>query len=77
MKKIYFIFIYYILQLTNLNAQKIYPQNFFASPVDIKIAIAGTFGELRSNHFHSGIDIKTKQQNTSKFMLHKAVIYPE
>ena len=22
--------------------------------------MAGTFGELRSNHFHSGIDIKTK-----------------
>ena len=39
-----------------------YPQDFFISPVDIKIAIAGTFGELRNNHFHSGIDIKTKQQ---------------
>ena len=39
-----------------------YPKDFFTPPVDIKIAIAGTFGELRSNHFHSGIDIKTKQQ---------------
>ena len=28
----------------------------------MKIAIAGTFGELRNNHFHSGIDIKTKQK---------------
>ncbi len=24
--------------------------------------LAGTFGELRSNHFHSGIDIKTQQR---------------
>ena len=26
------------------------------------MAIAGTFGELRNDHFHSGIDIKTKQK---------------
>ena len=42
--------------------QNNYPQNFFQSPIDIKIAIAGTFGELRHNHFHSGIDIKTRQK---------------
>ena len=29
-------------------------------PVDIPIYLSGTFGELRSNHFHSGIDIKTQ-----------------
>ena len=31
----------------------------FISPLDIPLAISGTFGELRSNHFHSGLDIKT------------------
>jgi hypothetical protein len=31
----------------------------FASPVDIPIVLNGNFGELRSNHFHTGIDIKT------------------
>jgi hypothetical protein len=36
-----------------------YPKNYFRSPVDIKIQLAGTFGELRPNHFHSGIDIRT------------------
>ena len=51
------------LLCTFLNYSQInYPQDFFISPVDIKIAVAGTFGELRNNHFHSGIDIKTKQQ---------------
>ncbi|PTX62639.1 peptidase M23-like protein [Kordia periserrulae] len=34
----------------------------FRSPLDIPIILSGTFGELRSNHFHSGIDIKTKQK---------------
>jgi len=29
-------------------------------PVDIPIYLSGTFGELRANHFHSGIDIKTQ-----------------
>tara|TARA_B100001250_G_scaffold29687_1_gene24432 strand:+ start:4033 stop:5700 length:1668 start_codon:yes stop_codon:yes gene_type:complete len=43
-------------------SQNEYPKDFFLNPVDFKIAIAGTFGELRSNHFHSGIDIKTKQK---------------
>jgi hypothetical protein len=41
-------------------AQNNYPQNYFRSPLDIPLVLAGTFGELRSNHFHSGIDIKTQ-----------------
>ncbi len=32
----------------------------FVLPVDIPVYLSGTFGELRSNHFHSGIDIKTQ-----------------
>ncbi|WP_343485812.1 M23 family metallopeptidase [Allomuricauda sp. d1] len=28
----------------------------------IPLILAGTFGELRSNHFHAGIDIKTQQR---------------
>ena len=34
----------------------------FDPPLDIPIILAGTFGELRSNHFHAGIDIKTQQR---------------
>ncbi|MFK5889359.1 MAG: M23 family metallopeptidase [Flavobacteriaceae bacterium] len=30
--------------------------------MDIPFILAGTFGELRSNHFHSALDIKTKNQ---------------
>ncbi len=32
----------------------------FRSPLDIPLFLSGNFGELRSNHFHSGIDIKTQ-----------------
>jgi len=44
----------------NLSAQQKYPTNYFGSPVEFRILLSGTFGELRSNHFHSGIDIKTQ-----------------
>lgn len=43
-------------------AQEKYPQDAFQSPLDIPLVLAGTFGELRSNHFHSGIDIKTQRR---------------
>lgn len=32
----------------------------FRPPMDIPLVLSGNFGELRSNHFHSGIDIKTQ-----------------
>ena len=36
-----------------------YPKDYFASPVNHEIKLSGTFGELRSNHFHAGLDIKS------------------
>jgi hypothetical protein len=36
-----------------------YPKDYFRSPLDIPINLSGTFGELRPNHFHSGLDIRT------------------
>lgn len=34
-------------------------QNEYRSPLDIPIILSANFGELRPNHFHSGIDLKT------------------
>lgn len=46
--------------VTNLQAQKdVFPENYFRPPLGIPLYLSGTFGELRSNHFHSGMDIKT------------------
>jgi murein DD-endopeptidase MepM/ murein hydrolase activator NlpD len=36
-----------------------YPKNYFINPLGIEIQLAGNFGELRPNHFHTGIDITT------------------
>lgn len=42
--------------------EKHYPKGYFRNPLNIPIELAGNFGELRPNHFHSGIDIKTQQR---------------
>lgn len=39
-----------------------YPQDYFRSPLDIPLVLSGSFAELRTNHFHSGLDIKTQQR---------------
>ncbi|MGE5943793.1 MAG: M23 family metallopeptidase, partial [Flavobacteriales bacterium] len=47
---------------TFINAQNNYPQDYFGSPLEIPLILSGNFAELRSNHFHSGLDIKTQQR---------------
>lgn len=32
----------------------------FHPPLDVPLVLSGNFGELRSNHFHSGLDFKTQ-----------------
>jgi hypothetical protein len=39
-----------------------YPQGYFRNPLDIPIKLAANFGELRPNHFHMGLDIRTNQR---------------
>lgn len=36
-------------------------QNTYRSPLDIPLILSANFGELRPNHFHSGIDLKTER----------------
>ena len=40
-------------------SQTPYPQDYFSSPLKQTLVLSGTFAELRTNHFHSVIDIKT------------------
>lgn len=54
--------LFFLLILQMGKGQEQYPQDTFGSPLEIPLILAGTFGELRSNHFHSGIDIKTQQR---------------
>jgi murein DD-endopeptidase MepM/ murein hydrolase activator NlpD len=39
-----------------------YPQDYFQWPVGAKVGIAANFGELRPNHWHMGLDIRTDQK---------------
>lgn len=47
-----------------------YPQDYFTYPVNqSKIILSGSFGEMRKNHFHSGIDIKPSKQGLAEPIL--------
>ncbi len=53
-KKIFFFFLYIF------SYSLIFSQEKLHKPVDIPLFLSGNFGELRSNHFHAGLDIKTQ-----------------
>jgi hypothetical protein len=52
----------------NIIQSRQYPQNYFRYPLDLPPSTAGSFGELRPNHFHSGLDFKTNQ--TTGYPIH-------
>ena len=39
-----------------------YPQGYFANPLKIPMSLSANFGELRPNHWHMGLDIRTDQK---------------
>ena len=63
-----FILSLFLLVTLFTNAQNNYPQDYFGNPLEIPVILAGTFAELRSNHFHSGLDIKTQQRTGLKVL---------
>jgi hypothetical protein len=46
--------------ISNLLAQDNTDNDSFTSPIKIPFQFSGGFGELRSNHFHSGLDFRTQ-----------------
>jgi len=66
MQRTIFLFLTALLLSFGLFAQNtvpkiVYPANDFRYPLDLSPAISGTFGEIRSSHLHSGMDIRTNQ----------------
>ena len=49
-----FLLIVMLLTYTSTIAQD------YSDPLNFRMLLSGTFGELRGNHFHAGIDIKTE-----------------
>ncbi|WP_316800111.1 M23 family metallopeptidase [Pedobacter frigidisoli] len=64
----FFIYVLLLFTFNPSDAQQIfssnkYPITDFRQPLDITPpALAGSFGEIRGNHFHSGIDFRTNQR---------------
>jgi len=51
-----------IMPLANLVAQIVIPKGYFSSPLNIGLSVNGSFAEIRTNHFHSGIDFPVQQK---------------
>lgn len=43
-------------------AQSRYPQNYFRHPLNIPMQLVSNFGEIRTNHWHMGLDIRTQHK---------------
>jgi murein DD-endopeptidase MepM/ murein hydrolase activator NlpD len=48
--------------LGQLFQQPVYPSGEFRNPLNIPISLAANFGELRENHYHMGLDIRTNHR---------------
>jgi len=55
------IWLFFLMICLGGNAQE-YPKDYFESPLRVPLLLNGTFGELRSNHFHAGLDINTQRK---------------
>ncbi|HYE53984.1 MAG TPA: M23 family metallopeptidase, partial [Chitinophagaceae bacterium] len=38
-----------------------YPKGYFRNPLNIPISLSGNFGEMRPNHYHMGLDLRTNR----------------
>lgn len=69
MRKFLFFSLLVLHYFAPITAQEELPsQDYFQSPLEIPLILSGTFGELRSNHFHSGLDIKTQRKQGLKVL---------
>ena len=70
MKKLLFIVIlhcnFMVFCQGNTPLHTTYPDHYFQKPLEIPLILSGTFGELRTNHFHAGLDLKTQQREGLK-----------
>lgn len=51
---------------SDIFSQTNYPKNYFGNPLGIPMQLSANFGELRTNHFHMGLDLRTNQKENLK-----------
>lgn len=57
MRKLTFTFLFLLISVTSTT---IFAQHNYRSPLEIPLLLSANFGELRVNHFHTGLDLKTQ-----------------
>jgi len=55
-------FLFCLSWATSFSQPNNYPQHYFTHPLDTELILKGSFGEIRPDHFHSGIDIGTGEK---------------
>jgi hypothetical protein len=62
------LFLFSFLKVESQAVHSKYPQGYFANPLNIPMSLSANFGELRPNHWHMGLDIRTdKKENYPVF----------
>lgn len=61
MHKKFFLFFFATTFILTGSAQN-YPQGYFRHPLNIPMQLVANFGEIRTNHWHMGLDIRTQQR---------------
>ena len=67
MYKLYIPLLFFCIQ--TISAQQL------RQPFDFPILLSGNFGELRNNHFHSGIDFKTQGVEGNPYTPYRTDMY--
>jgi hypothetical protein len=57
----YIFLVFFIFSLSSGYGQKL-TEGYFGSPLAVPLSLSASFGEIRPNHFHAGIDIRTQQR---------------
>jgi hypothetical protein len=68
-----FLLIFSLMFAVPLCAQWL-PNDFFSAPMSIPLMVTSGFGEIRPNHFHSGIDFSTAGKNQAVLAIEKGYV---
>lgn len=61
MSNVFLSFVFLVFLFFSGTAQN-YPQGYFRHPLNIRMELVANFGEIRTNHWHMGLDIRTQQR---------------
>ena len=59
---LFFLLLSFLSSKSQTNGDTKYPQGYFRNPLNIPMSLSANFGELRPNHWHMGLDIRTDQK---------------